>query len=397
MKRITLAAAAALLLAGCANSDAPPAPDGQTAEIDIITEAVTASGEEQESVSALKAADERRSAEIARQQGIEREIRFSPIDGAPPTAYGCEPQNLKCGTSAGFVCADRESGAVYFTDLNGTLTLSKYENGEVSELVPITAGFINLWDGCLYYIGRSDGKTGLDRPFGSFLGSIYRYNLATGENEVLVEADAAQLVVSEHGIDYTLGTVYSDDSSLFIDERIYHMDFDGTITENAQYPVIESCLGLWYGVSRLTAEDGAIGFTDPNGGFNAALSRKTLNVFLTIYGDWLCSRPALDTVYCLNLRTGEEYSYKTGFVQDYIWLDDTLYITTGTHIIACRDGKQKDYPISQPTPAVTISYDRLQTDGESILGVTSGGFRLHRLTLNEWGTGFEHEYYPTKP
>lgn len=60
MKSITLAAAAALLLAGCANSDAPPAPDGQTAEVEIITEAVTASGEEQESVSALKAADERR-------------------------------------------------------------------------------------------------------------------------------------------------------------------------------------------------------------------------------------------------------------------------------------------------------------------------------------------------
>lgn len=379
----------AALLTGCAEKSIGSAPE--------IIEDNPAHNETNEEAagdkSTLSELISLNNAQIARQKSIEREIDFSPIEISEPCRYGNLPQNIKCGIGAGFVCPDADSGAVYFTDLNGSYALSKYENGIVTELVPITASHINLWNGSLYYIGRSDGQTGVERPWGAVFGSIFRYDISTGENTVLLETNAVSLIVSEHGIDFTAGEVYSDDSTLCPDERQYHMDFDGTISENGEYPLTDRCLGLWYGENSLIAQDGALCFSDSDGGFNAALSRKSVNCLLTIYEDWLCCRPSLSEIYCLNLRTGESLTYTFSFLQDYIWLGDTLYATSGTHIAACKNGETKDYPISQP-PSGTMSFDKLLTDGESIIGVSSVACRLYRLSPNEYGTAYIYEPYP---
>ena len=159
--------------------------------------------------------------------------------------------------------------------------------------------------------------------------------------------------------------------------------------ESGIYPVVESCLGLYYGEGKISPEEGAIALTYNNGEKAELLSRETVNVYLTLYNDLLCSRNKLSSLYCLNLKTGEEEIYE-GFsiIQDYVWIEDTLYLSDGSSLYKCKNGEKQRIYIEQQNPAHPVDFSVLQTDGERLYVVTSSG-KLYLLTLNETETVYE--------
>ncbi len=332
--------------------------------------------------------------ELQRQKSLSHTIDFKPIKDGFPAECGNQPQNLKNGVCPGVICYDDKRDILYFTDLSGSNTLCKLENGAVTELVPVTAQCLNLWDGYLYYICNTEKPVGLDFPLMCAYGDIYRYNLETGENQIFIETKATALAVTEKGIEYTAGEkyVYELDNieNTAVDERIYLTDFENKSTcESGIYPVVESCLGLYYGEGKISPEEGAIALTYNNGEKAELLSRETVNVYLTLYNDLLCSRNKLSSLYCLNLKTGkEEINEGFSIIQDYVWIEDTLYLSDGSSLYKCKNGEKQRFYIEQQNPAHPVDFSVLQTDGERLYVVTSSG-KLYLLTLNETETVYE--------
>lgn len=329
--------------------------------------------------------------EIKRQKSLSHTLDFQPINEGFSVKCGNQPQNLKNNVCSGVLCYDDNAGILYFTDLGGSNTLCKLENGTVTELVPVTALCLNLWDGYLYYICNTEKPIGLNYPIMSPYGDIYRYNIETGENELFIEAKATALAVTEKGIEYTAGEkyVYELDNidNTAVDEHIYLTDFENKSTkESGAYPVVESCLGLYYGEGKISPEEGAVALTYNNGEKAELLSRETVNVYLTLYNDLLCSRNKLSSLYCLNLKTGEEETYE-GFsiIQDYVWIEDTLYISDGSSMYKCKNGEKQRFFIEQQNPAHPVDFSVLQTDGKRLYAVTSAG-KLYLLAPNETKT-----------
>lgn len=331
------------------------------------------------------------SEELQRQKALSHAIDFKPIKDGFSVRCGNQPQNLKNSVCAGVICYDDKTDVLYFTDLGGSNTLSKLEKGAVTELVPVTAQYINLWNGYLYYICNTEKPVGLDFPLMWAYGDIYRYNLETGENELFIEAKATALAVTEKGIEYTAGDKYVYElnkiENTAVDEHIYLTDFENKSTvESGAYPVVESCLGLYYGEGKIVSMEGAVALTFQNGEKAELLSRETVNVYLTLYNDLLCSRNKLGSLYCLNLKTGERETYE-GFsiIQDYVWIEDTLYISDGSSLYKCRNGEKKRFFIEQQNPAHPVDFSVLQTDGERLYAITSAG-KLYLLAPNETET-----------
>lgn len=329
--------------------------------------------------------------ELQRQKSLSHTIDFTPINGGFPVKCGNQPQNLKNSVCAGVICYDNNADVLYFTDLGGSNTLCKLEKGAVTELAPVTAQYISLWNGYLYYICNTEKPVGLDFPMMWAYGDIYRYNLETGENRLFIETKATALAVTEKGIEYTAGEkyVYELDNieNTAVDERTYLTDFENKSTKKSgAYPVVESCLGLYYGEGKISPEEGAVALTYNNGEKAELLSRETVNVYLTLYNDLLCSRNKLDSLYCLNLKTGEEEIYE-GFsiIQDYVWIEDTLYISDGSSLYKCRKGEKQRFFIEQQNPAHPVDFSVLQTDGKRLYAVTSAG-KLYLLAPNETET-----------
>ena len=329
--------------------------------------------------------------ELERQRDLSRPIDFEPITDGYSVKWGNQLQNLKNSVCSGVICYDEQSDILYFTDLGGTNTLSKLEKGVVTELAPVTAQYINLWDGYLYYICNTEKPVGLDFPVMTAYGDIYRYKLATGENELFIKTNATALAVTEKGIEFTAGEKYvyqlKGIENTAVDEHIFLADFEGgKIHESEIYPVAESCLGLYYGEGKITPVDGAITLAYEGGEKIPLISRETVNVYLTLYKDFLCSRKTLDSLYCLNLKTGEEYTYGDfSVIQDYVWIEDTLYISDGSSLYKCEKGEKQRFFIEQQNPARPVDYSVLQTDGQRLFVVTSAG-KLYLLTPNETET-----------
>ncbi len=204
--------------------------------------------------------------EAVRQRDISCQVEYVPVQKTGEVRYGNLLQNFTSITLPGLVCPDTENDILYFTDLSDGETLCKLENGTVTEFLPVTAKSINLWDGYLYYICDLDNPVGIPRNKSTkefriaYTGDIYRCNISTGENELLIKTDAYTLIVSDNGLDYSAGRNYSCKKITYEqDMRCYHADFDvSSIVENLAYPIIDDFLGIYYGEYQLEAADGAM-------------------------------------------------------------------------------------------------------------------------------------------
>lgn len=344
-----------LLLAGCNGGEPSAAVSGEesAASAEVSREAPEADGE---------ALFRTEYAEAKRQQDISSPVEYLPVAKSKDVRYGNLPQNLTSDTLPGLVCPDMETGALYFTNLSAGETLCKLENGEITELLPVTAKSINLWEGALYYICNAESPVGIPKFSGEFripyTGDIYRYDLETGENTLLIETDAYRLVVSEYGLDWSAGVNYSCEKYTFgASERYYHADLDGgNITEDPQFPILDDCLGLYYGNYQAETVDGAIVLRDMRSGETApVLSRAETLDYSAIVGDILYYCPnfknyrmnepgnivSKNTLCGIDLSTGESFTVgKTSFMTDYAIIGDTAYVCGGLNFSVYRDGKQ---------------------------------------------------------
>ncbi len=336
-----------------------------------------------------------RNASFERQKKLSHKITFSPITNGYSVKYGNHLQNLKNTFLSGAVCYDSENDILYFTYYGGTNTLSKLENGHITEIIPFSAHGLNLWGGYLYYIADTDNpvtKTYYGQHFNVF-GDIYRYNLETDENELFIDTNAHSLYVSEKGIQYTAGDIYTCvDGSKLKDERVFTTDFERTeIIEADIYPTAD-CDGIYYGDYKLMPAEGAIAFVNDNGDVCEVLPYNKNYYNIKLCGDNFGAAFAENgtyKLYTLNLKTGESFTYG-GFVciQDYVWIDDILYLTDGACIYECISGNKKSYYVQHVVEYIPRDISNLYTDGKNMYTVTYEG-TINKLVSDEYSTTFK--------
>lgn len=347
--------------------------------------------------------------EAIKQRDISKPVEYSPITITKEVKYGNLLQNMTSKILPGMICPDTENDILYFTNLSNGETLSKLENGVVTELLPVTAKSINLWDGYLYYICDTENPVGIPKYKKSlrmdYTGDIYRYNLATGENELLIDTNAFLLIVSEYGLDYSAGQNYEIHN--FIYRRVfdyYHADFNGiNISKTKEYPIIDDFLGIYYGQYQFEAIDGAMAFKNvETGEIKEVLSRNETCDITALVGDVLYYRPnfrnyILNTetesvtrgVICgLNLKTGELFqSQDFSFTTDYTIIGDNIYICTGMNFAVYENGKLKRY-ITEMHGMDDWGHDfiGLYTDGQNLY-IADDRKGIYIVEKNEYDTG----------
>lgn len=329
--------------------------------------------------------------EAIRQRDLSGDVEFVPIDKTTDVRYGNLLQNFTSVTLPGLVCPDTENEILYFTNLSDRETLCKLENGEITELLPLTAKSINLWDGYLYYICDSENMVGIPGNQSTnefripYTGDIYRYNIETGENELLIETDAYVLIVSDYGLDYSAGQAYSCEKVTYEqDMRYFHADFDGgNITENAAYPVIDDFLGIYFGENKLDAADGAMVFRNLNNSTSTPiLSRSETCDCTAIVGDIMYYCPnyrnyrlnskdnivSRSEVCGINLLTGETISTgNMGFMTDYAVIDNRIYVCKGMSFCVVSDsGRTNPVLALHGLNDCTHEFIALYTDGQTL-------------------------------
>lgn len=297
--------------------------------------------------------------EAIKQRDISKDVEFVPINKTTNVCYGNLPQNFTSLTLPGLVCPDIENDILYFTNLSDKETLCKLENGKITEVLPLTAKSINLWDGYLYYICNSNDMVGIPKYNNEFrvgyTGDIYRYNIETGENELLIDTDAYVLIVSDYGLDYSAGQNYSYEKQAFeSDIRYYHADFDGSnIEENQTYPIIDNILGVYYGENKLEVIDGAVVFHNLNNNIiTPILSRHETCDCAAIVDNTLYYGPNLknyrlnskdnivsrNEVCGINLITGKIISTgDMGYMTDYAIINSNIIVCNGLNFSVVND------------------------------------------------------------
>lgn len=361
MKKITALIIFTAFITSCNASEEPAAVTETPAVTSVTTIVSTAIAENKTDGEALYEAEY---AEAVRQRDISSDVRFTGIEKTTDIKYGNLLQNLKNTALPGLICPDNENGILYFTNLSENETLCKLEDGVITELLPVTAKAINLWDGFLYYICDTESPTEIPRnSTGEFrvkyTGDIYRYDIETGENELLIQTNAYNLIVSDFGLDFSAGENYSCEKYTFgTSERYYHADFDGSsITETGTFPIIDDYLGIYYGENRLEANDGAFVLRNTDtGSLTELISRKETCDSAVIAEDVFYYRPnfknyrlnekgntvSRNALTAINLITGEITEYDNlGFTTDYAVIDGRIYMCNGLNFILLENGQKK--------------------------------------------------------
>lgn len=410
MKRISALIILMLVLSGCTAEKSVSATESTVTEKYLETSKTTAVSE---GIADGEAIYEAEYAEAVKQRDISFDVKFSGIEKKTAIKYGNLLQNLKNTALPGLICPDSENGILYFTNLSENETLSKLENGVITELLPVTAKSINLWNGWLYYISDSENPAGIPRnSTGEFrieyTGDIYRYNLETGENELLVETNAYNLVVSDYGLDFSAGENYSCEKYDFgTSEHYYHADFDGgNISECGTFPIIDDYLGLYYGENKLNTKDGI--FVLENVDTNACtefISRKETCDLSMISGDIFYYRPnfknyrlnekgnivSRNALVSINLVTGERTEYENlGFTTDYAVIDDKIYMCNGLNFNILENGQKK--PMLLELHGINDGrheFIALYTDGE-ILYAADDRKGIYIVEPNPYENGLEY-------
>lgn len=344
-------------------------------------------------------------AEILRQKEISTEISFTGIGSEDIISCGNLPQNLKNDRMPALICHDAENDILYFTNLNENETLCKLENGTVTELLPVAAKALNLWDGYLYYICDSDDPVGLYKAEGGYrvasTGDIWRYELATGKNELLIQTEAFTMVVSENGIDYSCGNfalVEIDGHRYHLnDKRYMHCDHDGkNITEIMSEPIVDDTLGIYYGEYQLTVEEGVLSFISPAANASV-LSRNVRSLCTTIVGDKLYAlrstgKDSENELVCIDLITGESTVYDgIGYTTDFAVVGETIWLCHGTSFTKIENGTKK-HMILELHGLNDTGHELvcLYTDGETLYAADDRR-GIYILTENEYSTGVSYD------
>ena len=150
----------------------------------------------------------------------EPEIEESPLlPSAPPevtftgfdlSEMGETPKLGNIGSNLGawahnsIVCVDEERGCTYITAVGYDNKLHKFVDGKDSGvLIDKTVWGMNMWDGMLYCL--SDSEEPVYHMIGEdHKGDIYRIDPDTGETELILDADAASLILADGVLYYTI-------------------------------------------------------------------------------------------------------------------------------------------------------------------------------------------------
>ena len=380
----------ALTLSGCDSSTVDSSlPENTTQEVSSDDNSELPEESEEESIDG-EAMFLALCNETVRQRDISADVEYVPVKKSAEIRYGNLLQNFTGEMLPGIVCPDTENNILYFTNLSDKETLCKLENGVVTELLPVTATSINLWDGYLYYICDSDNMTGIPRYKNEFriyyAGDIYRYNIATGENEMLIKTDAYKLIVSDLGLDYIAGQdYYCEEITFGRDKHLYHADLDGgNIVEDPRYPMIDSFFGMYYGEYRFETTDGAIVLRNTaTNDISPLLSRSETFDYAAVVGDMLYYCPnfrnfsqdasgknVLRNELCgIDLATGEKFSSGAfGYMTDYAVIDGKAYVCTGLNFSIFENGK---------TRSAMLELHGLNDGRHEIIGLYTDGERLY--------------------
>lgn len=407
---IPLFVAISTAITGCSdNSPEITASDNSATDTSIGCETDEVSPEIQSYGSELYHAEY---SEAKRQREISETVEYLPVTQNKEVKYGNLLQNLTSDILPGLICPDTETGTLYFTNLSDSETLCKLENGVITELLPVTAKSINLWEGCLYYICDTENPLRIPKYNGEFriayTGDIYRYDLSTGENTLLIETDAYRMVVSEYGIDWSAGVNYSCEKYTFgTSEHYYHADIDGNnITENYEFPIIDDWLGMYYGNYQLETADGAIILRDMQSEETIpVLSRAETFDASSIVGDILYYCPdfknyrlnepgnivSKNTLCGIDLSTGESFTVgKTSYMTDYATVGDTVYLCGGLNFSVYRDGKQLPGSLElHGFNDATHEFIALYTDGKNLYAADDRK-GIYIVEQNDTGTGLRY-------
>ena len=312
---------------------------------------------------------------------------FTPITRTRDVKYGNLPCNLNIIYMSGFICPDTGNDILYFTDLGNTNHICKKENGKITELVPQSGSYLNLWDGWLYYICDSENPVGYSGYVSLRSGDIWRYNLETGENQLFYEVDAYTLMISDYGIDFHSGNVEksTDESGLETTTYkldLYRIDFNG---ENLCKLMNGGENAVFYGENILVNHNGYKSFYNiESNTYTDILPRNTYSH--TVNGDWLTYLDRTFTeITALNLKTGEIRSFKSDsvpLIYGYVWVGDTLYASMDYGIIEISDKGAKAVKIAIEKGQSIVTAESIMTDGKHLYGLTTN-FRLYRYDYDE--------------
>jgi hypothetical protein len=119
------------------------------------------------------------------------------------------------------VCPDPVNDIVYYINYGKDYYI--YElNGETSTLIVAKkANYIQLWEGCLYFLAYKDDNASTYNDFDCK--SIYKYDLKAKKLELILDTNATNLYVTSEGI-YYVNKDFLEDKTNFVIEG-YHLDF----------------------------------------------------------------------------------------------------------------------------------------------------------------------------
>ncbi|MCM1568829.1 MAG: DUF5050 domain-containing protein [Roseburia sp.] len=319
---------------------------------------------------------------------FEGEAFFADFEGVG--AYETTAANtsdFRNAIMSSIVCKD-EQGTIYYVNY-GTYEdnyIYAYKDGVSSLLVDKICNFINFYEDSLYFLVS---ETPPDWLAFSWAGKLYRYDLASGETELVLDENVCNLYVAD-------GRMYfCDELRVGSDEKVYGGDWHSMKIGDARPERMGRLLPFFYGDYQLAYSEeekiGCLVLTD--GEEDIPITRESYlgNNHYTIIGDtlWLSARTEEGTaaVAAVNLADGTHKWYPataytpsggmmvTNIGLDYAIIDNRIYAVSQSGILAYDENQGCfDKFVFDST-----AYTGLYTDGESLYGLACYGipFEYH--------------------
>ena len=310
---------ATLMLAGCSQPEAN-APEDSTASASASESELPYYGTTARTRATLPEPEIEESALIAPEPP---EITF---EGFELSELGESPElgnigsNLGAWSHNGIVCVDEVSGCTYITAVGYDNKLHKFVDGkDAGVLLDKTVWGMNMLDGMLYCLIDSaepvHQMTSVDRK-----GDIYRIDPDTGEAELILDTDAASLIIAD-GVLYYTSEYFDENDTLCYESRSCAPDGSGD--KALGYHIIGFC-----GKYRVISDEESSGypvFFDPETGERISFTAKR-NIACFMVSDGKAYYAGGDVME-LDLATGKERKLQAPqeFCYGYAKLGEDVY------------------------------------------------------------------------
>ncbi len=277
------------------------------------------------------------------------------------------------------VCVDEENNAVYYTNYDKNNYVYSYKDG-VSELIlEVSANYLNYWDGSLYYTSSDRGMPGQFDNF--FSGKLYKYNLETKEQELILSDEIMGLWVTEKGLYFNKEVEGSTDNegNPIPAYAMYNMPFDG---EPDRCGIMQQ---YYYGEYQLSFNQNGLCLI--KGDEEIPLITKNLTWQTFISDEKLYIKGT--NLYSLDLTNGEietiyiraepyisgDYIVEMHEILDFTIIDNDIYATAYNQFIYKYDREKEMFvPDGEFIGENGLNYHKIFTDGKNIFTIASKGY-----------------------